>query len=74
MVKKDAETVELTVQKTAVEDNGNWAVIARNTHGEMSQFFTFAAQMLPKFEACCILMTTYHAIMKCEEHDPTTWT
>ena len=51
MVKKNAETVELTVQKTAVEDNGNWAVIARNTHGEMSQFFTFAAQMLPKFEA-----------------------
>ena len=35
MVKEDAETVELTVQKTAVEDNGNWAVIARNTHGEM---------------------------------------
>ena len=51
MVKKDAETFELTFQKTAVEDNGNWAVIARNTHGEMSQFFTFAAQMLPKFEA-----------------------
>ena len=43
MVKKNAETVELTFQKTAVEDNGNWAVIARNTHGEMSQFFTFAA-------------------------------
>ena len=43
MVKKDAETFELTFQKTAVEDNGNWAVIARNTHGEMSQFFTFAA-------------------------------
>ena len=51
MVKKDAETFELTFQKTAVKDNGNWAVIARNTHGEMSQFFTFAAQMLPKFEA-----------------------
>ena len=51
MVKKDAETFELTFQKTAVKDNGNWAVIARNTHGEMSQFFTVAAQMLPKFEA-----------------------
>jgi hypothetical protein len=34
-----------------VDDNGNWAVIARNPHGEMSQFFTFAAQMLPKFES-----------------------
>lgn len=50
-VKKDAETFELTFQKTATEDNGNWAVIARNPHGEMSQFFTFAAQMLPKFES-----------------------
>ena len=50
MVKKDAETFELNFTKTAVEDNGNWAVIARNQHGEMSQFFTFAAQMLPKFE------------------------
>ena len=50
MVKKDAETFELTFQKTATDDNGNWAVIARNQHGEMSQFFTFAAQMLPKFE------------------------
>jgi len=49
-VKKDAETFELAFQKTATEDNGNWAVIARNQHGEMSQFFTFAAQMLPKFE------------------------
>ena len=49
-VKKDAETFELTFQKTATDDNGNWAVIARNQHGEMSQFFTFAAQMLPKFE------------------------
>merc|ERR1719232_1872289 len=48
-VKKDAETFELTFQKTATEDNGNWAVIARNPHGEMSQFFQFAAQMLPKF-------------------------
>jgi len=50
-VKKDAETFELAFQKTATEDNGNWAVIARNQHGEMSQFFTFAAQMLPKFES-----------------------
>jgi len=49
-VKRDAETFELAFQKTATEDNGNWAVIARNQHGEMSQFFTFAAQMLPKFE------------------------
>jgi len=49
-VKKDAETFELVFQKTATDDNGNWAVIARNQHGEMSQFFTFAAQMLPKFE------------------------
>jgi len=48
-VKKDPETFELTFQKTATDDNGNWAVIARNQHGEMSQFFTFAAQMLPKF-------------------------
>jgi hypothetical protein len=51
VVKKDAETFELNFTKTAVEDNGNWAVIARNQHGEMSQFFQFAAQMLPKFEA-----------------------
>ena len=50
-VKKDPETFELVFQKTATEDNGNWAVIARNPHGEMSQFFQFAAQMLPKFEA-----------------------
>jgi len=49
-VKKDAETFELIFQKTSTDDNGNWAVIARNPHGEMSQFFTFAAQMLPKFE------------------------
>ena len=48
--KKDAETFELDFKKTASEDNGNWAVIARNQHGEMSQFFVFAAQMLPKFE------------------------
>merc|ERR1719383_1441461 len=47
---KDGETFELTFQKTATEDNGNWAVIARNPHGEMSQFFQFSAQMLPKFE------------------------
>ena len=50
MVKKDAETLEVNLTKTAVEDNGNWTVIARNQHGEMCQFFTFAAQMLPKFE------------------------
>ena len=25
------------------------AVIAKNGHGEMSQFFQFSAQMLPKF-------------------------
>ena len=43
-VKKDAETFELVFQKTATDDNGNWAVIARNPHGEMSQFFTFAAE------------------------------
>ena len=49
-VKKDPNTFELVFQKTATDDNGNWAVIARNQHGEMSQFFTFAAQMLPKFE------------------------
>jgi hypothetical protein len=29
---------------------GNWAVIAKNAHGEMSQFFSFAALMMPKFE------------------------
>ena len=49
-VKVSPDTFELTFQKTTVDDNGNWAVIARNPHGEMSQFFTFAAQMLPKFE------------------------
>ena len=49
-VKINAETFELQFQKTTVDDNGNWAVIARNPHGEMSQFFQFAAQMLPKFE------------------------
>ena len=49
-MKINPETFELQFQKTTVDDNGNWAVIARNQHGEMSQFFTFAAQMLPKFE------------------------
>ena len=49
-VKVNAETFELAFQKTTPDDNGNWAVIARNPHGEMSQFFTFAAQMLPKFD------------------------
>ena len=47
-VKVNAETFELQFQKTIGDDNGNWAVIARNPHGEMSQFFQFAAQMLPK--------------------------
>ena len=49
-VKISPDTFELQFTKTSVDDNGNWAVIARNQHGEMSQFFTFAAQMLPKFE------------------------
>ena len=50
-VKVDNETFHLEFQKTTADDNGNWAVIARNPHGEMSQFFQFAAQMLPKFES-----------------------
>ena len=49
-VKVDAETFELQFSATKAEDNGNWAVIARNPHGEMSQFFQFSAQMLPRFE------------------------
>lgn len=49
-VKMSPDTFELQFQKTTPDDNGNWAVIARNPHGEMSQFFTFAALMLPKFE------------------------
>jgi hypothetical protein len=49
-VKLSPDTFDLQFQKTTVDDNGNWAVIARNAHGEMSQFFSFAAQMLPKFE------------------------
>ena len=44
------DSFELQFQKTTVDDNGNWAVIARNAHGEMSQFFSFAALMMPKFE------------------------
>merc|ERR1719290_227838 len=68
-VKVDAETFQLVFQKTASEDNGNWAVIARNPHGEMSQFFTFAAQMLPKFEqklSDCEANESKQVIMKCK--------
>jgi len=36
--------------KVDADDSGNWAVIAANPHGEMSQFFNFSAQMLPRFE------------------------
>eukprot|EP00094_Tigriopus_californicus_P003329 TCALIF_03202-PA protein Name:"Similar to unc-89 Muscle M-line assembly protein unc-89 (Caenorhabditis elegans)" AED:0.27 eAED:0.27 QI:0/0.83/0.76/0.92/0.91/0.88/25/216/2842 len=49
-VKIDDETFELQFTSTQTEDNGNWAVIARNPQGEMSQFFQFSAQMLPRFE------------------------
>ena len=49
-VKLSPDTFELQFQKTTTDDNGNWAVIARNAHGEMSQFFAFAALMMPKFE------------------------
>ena len=49
-VKVSPEHFELTFQKTMAEDNGNWAVIARNPHGEMSQFFAFAALQFPKFD------------------------
>ena len=49
-VKISPEQFELQFQKTTADDNGNWAVIARNPHGEMSQFFSFAALMMPKFE------------------------
>lgn len=49
-VKKGPNEFELTFQKTIADDNGNWAVIARNPHGEMSQFFTFSALQFPKFE------------------------
>ena len=49
-VKLAADSFELQFQKTTVDDNGNWAVIARNAQGEMSQFFSFAALMMPKFE------------------------
>jgi len=49
-VKLAPDSFELQFQKTTVDDNGNWAVIARNAHGEMSQFFSFAALMMPKFE------------------------
>jgi hypothetical protein len=58
-VKVSPDTFELQFQKTSVDDNGNWAVIARNPHGEMSQFFTFAAQMLPKFETRCQFHTHF---------------
>jgi len=69
MVKKDAETFELNFTKTASDDNGNWAVIARNPHGEMSQFFQFAAQMLPKFESKlqdCEANESKQVVMKCK--------
>ena len=49
-VKVSPDTFELNFQKTTADDNGNWAVIARNQHGEMSQFFAFAALQFPKFE------------------------
>ena len=38
-VKVSADTFHLEFAKTIGEDNGNWAVIARNPHGDMSQFF-----------------------------------
>ena len=46
----DADTFELNFARATTDDNGNWAVIARNAHGEMSQFFKFSAQMLPRFK------------------------
>lgn len=49
-VKVDDETFELTFAKVNSDDSGNWAVIAKNPQGEMSQFFNFSAQMLPRFE------------------------
>ena len=49
-VKLTPESFELQFAKTTADDNGNWAVIAKNAHGEMSQFFSFAALMMPKFE------------------------
>ena len=49
-VKKGPNEFELGFAKTIAEDNGNWAVIARNPHGEMSQFFSFSALQFPKFE------------------------
>jgi hypothetical protein len=49
--KVDGDTFVLNFAKATADDNGNWAVIARNAHGEMSQFFTFSAQMLPRFES-----------------------
>ncbi len=49
-VKVDDETFELRFEPSAADDSGNWAVIARNPHGEMSQFFSLSAQMLPRFE------------------------
>ena len=44
------DTFELNFARATADDNGNWAVIARNAHGEMSQFFKFSAQMLPRFK------------------------
>ena len=49
-VRVDDETFELRFDPSAADDSGNWAVIARNPHGEMSQFFSLSAQMLPRFE------------------------
>ena len=46
----DPETFELVFAKAVAEDSGHWAVIAKNPHGEMSQFFNLSAQMLPRFE------------------------
>ena len=50
-VKVDDETFELRFSKALAEDNGNWAVIARNDAGEGSQFFAFSAQMLPRYNS-----------------------
>ncbi|XP_040572571.1 protein Obscurin [Lepeophtheirus salmonis] len=68
-IKVDPETFELVFAKTLADDNGNWAVIARNAHGEMSQFFEFSAQMLPKFETRLIDVEANEgkqAILKCK--------
>ena len=46
----NADTFELSFARALADDNWIWAVIARNAHGEMSQFFKFSAQMLPRFK------------------------